>query len=198
MAKGGKSGGRGNPGNLIPMNRRSVEEVRKIAAKGGRNSGKTRRKQANFRKVLNQILTMQVPDDVMRQQLEALGLDPDMQTALNAAMVREALAGSVKAAEFVAKYSGQSANTERDDRQQDAQTDRTTAAANLDRAKEEALKKQTIKAEEAEEDSEETEDTFLAALMGTAAEDWKEAGETQEETPEEKEEKEAGEDEEEE
>jgi len=193
MAKGGKSGGRGNPGNLIPMNRRSVEEVRKIAAKGGRNSGKTRRKQANFRKVLNQILTMQVPDDVMKEQLEALGLDPDMQTALNAAMVREALAGSVKAAEFVAKYSGQSANTERDDRQQDAQTDRMKAAANLDRAKEEALKKQTIKAEEAEEDSDETEDTFLAALMGTAAQDWEEE---REEEPEE--EKEGGEDEEEE
>lgn len=184
MAKGGKSGGRGNPNNLIPMNRRSNEEVRKIAAKGGINSGKTRRKQANFRKVLNQILTMKVPDDVMRQQLEALGLDPDMQTALNAAMVREALAGSVKAAEYVARYSGQTAQTERDDRQQDAQTDRATAAANLDRAKEEALKKQVIKAEEAEEENDETEDTFLAALMGTAANDWeeeKEGGENEKE-----------------
>ena len=149
---------------------------------GGKASGAARRKKADFKKVLNQILTMQVPDDVMREQLEALGLDPDMQTALNAAMVREALSGSVKAAEYVAKYSGQSANTERDDRQQDAQTDRATAAANLDRAKEEALKKQVIKAEEAEEEAEENEDTFLTALMGTAAQDWEtESGEENEE-----------------
>ena len=180
MAKGGKSGGRGNPENLIPLNRRTNIEQRKIATMGGKASGAARRKKADFKKVLNQILTMKVPDDVMRQQLEALGLDPDMQTALNAAMVREALSGSVKAAEYVAKYSGQSTNTERDDRQQDAQTDRATAAANLDRAKEEALKKQVIKAEEAEEEAEENEDTFLTALMGTAADDWKEEGENEE------------------
>ena len=197
MAKGGKSGGRGNPANLIPLNRRTSIEQRKIATMGGKASGAARRKKADFKKVLNQILTMQVPDDVMREQLEALGLDPDMQTALNAAMVREALAGSVKAAEYVAKYSGQAATTERDDKQQDAQTDRATAAANLDRAKEEALKKQVIKAEEAEEENDETEDTFLAALMGTAGQDWEE--EREEEPEEEKEEaKEAGEDEEEE
>ena len=197
MAKGKGAGGYDGRANLIPMNRRSEIEQKRIATMGGKASGAARRKKADFKRVLNQILTMQVPDDVMKEQLEALGLDPDMQTALNAAMVREALAGSVKAAEFVAKYSGQSANTERDDRQQDAQTDRTTAAANLDRAKEEALKKQTIKAEEAEEDSDETEDTFLAALMGTAGQDWEE--EREEEPEEEKEEeKEAGEDEEEE
>ena len=117
---------------------------------------------------------MKVPDDVMREQLEALGLDPDMQTAMNAAMVREALAGSVKAAEYVAKYSGQAATTERDDKQQDAQTDRTQAAADLDRAKTEAVKAQVLKAQETEEEPEETEDSFLSALMGTAKGDWDE------------------------
>ncbi|MBQ9050574.1 MAG: hypothetical protein IJ126_08265 [Lachnospiraceae bacterium] len=173
MAKGKGAGGYDGRANLIPMNRRTEIEQKRIATMGGKASGAARRKKADFKKVLNQILTMKVPDDVMRQQLEALGLDPDMQTALNAAMVREALAGSVKAAEYVAKYSGQSAQTERDDRQQDAQTDRMKAAADLDRAKTEALKKQTIKAEEAEaEDDDSTEDTFLAALMGTASEDW--------------------------
>ena len=193
MAKGKWAGGYDGRANLIPMNRRTEIEQKRIATMGGKASGAARRKKADFKRVLNQILTMQVPDDVMRQQLEDLGLDPDMQTALNAAMIREALAGSVKAAEYVAKYSGQAATTERDDKQQDAQTDRMKAAADLDRAKEEALKKQVIKAEEAEEDSDETEDTFLAALMGTAAQDWKEE---REEEPEE--EKEAGEDEEEE
>ena len=184
MAKGKGAGGYDGRANLIPMNRRTEIEQKRIATMGGKASGAARRKKADFKKVLNQILTMQVPDDVMREQLEALGLDPDMQTALNAAMVREALAGSVKAAEYVAKYSGQAATTERDDRQQDAQTDRMKAAANLDRAKEEALKKQVIKAEEAEEENDETEDTFLAALMGTAGQDWeeeKEGGEENEE-----------------
>ena len=195
MAKGKGAGGYDGRANLIPMNRRTEIEQKRIATMGGKASGAARRKKADFKRVLNQILTMQVPDDVMKEQLEALGLDPDMQTALNAAMVREALAGSVKAAEYVAKYSGQAATTERDDKQQDAQTDRAQAAADLDRAKEEALKKQVIKAEEAEEENDETEDTFLAALMGTAGQDWEEE---REEEPEEKEEKEAGEDEEEE
>ena len=183
MAKGRDAGGYDGRANLIPMHRRSKNEVKEIAAKGGRNSGKTRRKQANFRKVLNQILTMKVPDDVMREQLEALGLDPDMQTALNAAMVREALSGSVKAAEYVARYSGQSANTERDDRQQDAQTDRMQAAADLDRAKAEAVKAQIIKAHETDEETDATtEDTFLSALIGTASQDWEEeSGEENEE-----------------
>jgi len=185
MAKGKGAGGYDGRANLIPMNRRSEIEQKRIATMGGKASGAARRKKADFKRVLNQILTMQVPDDIMKEQLEALGLDPDMQTALNAAMVREALAGSVKAAEYVAKYSGQSAQTERDDRQQDAQTDRMKAAADLDRAKEEALKKHTIKAEEAEEESDETEDTFLAALMGTAGQDWEE--EREEELEEEKE-----------
>ncbi len=182
MAKGKGAGGYDGRANLIPMNRRTEIEQKRIATMGGKASGAARRKKADFKKVLNQILTMQVPDDVMREQLEALGLDPDMQTALNAAMVREALAGSVKAAEYVAKYSGQAATTERDDKQQDAQTDRMKAAADLDRAKEEALKKQVIKAEEAEEENDETEDTFLAALMGTAGQDWEtESGEENEE-----------------
>ena len=183
MAKGRDAGGYDGRANLIPMSARSKNEAREMGRKGGINSGKARRKKADFRKVLNAILTMQVPDDVMRKQLEDLGLEGDMQTALNAAMVREALAGSVKAAEYVARYSGQTAQTERDDKQQDAQTDRMQAAADLDRAKTEALKKQTIKAEEAEtEDDDSTEDTFLSALMGTASQDWEEeSGEENEE-----------------
>lgn len=183
MAKGKGAGGYDGRANLIPMNRRSEIEQKRIQSMGGKASGAARRKKADFKKVLNQILTMQVPDDVMKQQLEALGLDPNMETALNAAMIREAIAGSVKAAEYVARYSGQAATTERDDRQQDAQTDRMKAAADLDRAKTEALKKQTIKAEEAEtEDDDSTEDTFLSALMGTASQDWEEeSGEENEE-----------------
>ena len=37
--KGGKSGGRGNPANLIPLNRRTSIEQRKIATMGGKASG---------------------------------------------------------------------------------------------------------------------------------------------------------------
>lgn len=150
MAKGRDAGGYDGRANLIPMNRRSKNEVKEIAAKGGRNSGKTRRRQANFRKVLNQILTMKVPDDVMRQQLEALGLEGDMQTALNAAMIREAIDGNVKAAEYVAKYSGQAASTERDDRSQDAEIRGKNATADVREQQAEALRRANAKAEAAE------------------------------------------------
>lgn len=174
MAKGKGAGGYDGRANLIPMNRRSKSEVREIAAKGGRNSGAARRKKADFRRVLNQILTMDIPDEETRKSLEALGLDGDMQTLLNSTMLKKALSGNVKAAEYIARYAGQSEQTPLDDWEQDARIDRTQAAADLDRAKTEAVKAQVLKAQETEEEPEETEDSFLSALMGTAKGDWDE------------------------
>ena len=181
MAKGRDAGGYDGRANLIPFDRRSEIDQKRIRSMGGKASGKARRQKADFRRVLNQILTMDIPDEETRKSLEALGLSGDMQTLLNSTMLKKALSGNVKAAEYVARYAGQSEQTPLDDWEQDARIDRTQAAADLDRAKTEALKKQTIKAEETEEDTAETENNFLSALMGTAANDWSESGEENEE-----------------
>ena len=168
MAKGKGAGGYDGRANLIPMSRRSKSEVKQIASKGGINSGKARRKKADFRRVLNQILTMQVPDDVIKQQLQDLGLEGDMQTALNAAMVREALAGNVKAAEYVAKYSGQAATTERDDRAQDADIRAKEAAAQVREEQAATLKREREKTKE-EKDIDDSASAMQAFFMSQMA-----------------------------
>ena len=168
MADRGKSGGYNGKANLIPMDRRSKEEAIELGRKGGQASGRARKKKADFRRVLNQILTMDVPDDVMRKQLQDLGLEGDMQTALNAAMVREALAGSVKAAEYVAKYSGQAATTEREDRAQDADIRAKEAAAQVREEQAATLKREREKTKE-EKDIDDSASAMQAFFMSQMA-----------------------------
>lgn len=168
MAKGKGAGGYDGRANLIPMNRRTEIEQKRIATAGGKASGAARRKKADFRRVLNQILTMQVPDDVIKQQLQDLGLEGDMQTALNAAMVREALAGSVKAAEYVAKYSGQAATTEREDRAQDADIRAKEAAAQVREEQAATLKREREKTKE-EKDIDDSASAMQAFFMSQMA-----------------------------
>lgn len=168
MAKGKGAGGYDGRANLIPMNRRTEIDQKRIATMGGKASGEARRKKADFRRVLNQILTMQVPDDVMRQQLQDLGLEGDMQTALNATMVRQALAGSVKAAEYVAKYSGQAATTEREDRAQDADIRAKEAAAQVREEQAATLKREREKTKE-EKDIDDSASAMQAFFMSQMA-----------------------------
>jgi hypothetical protein len=75
---------RGNPQNLIPTNKRSKEEVKKNAAKGGRKSGETRRK----RKAL-------------REELLALLSAGNTQKNISLALIDQALNGNVKAFETI-------------------------------------------------------------------------------------------------
>jgi len=75
---------RGNPQNLIPTNRRSKEEVRKNAAKGGRKSGETRR----ARKTL-------------REELLAMLATGNTQNQMTLALLDKALTGDTKAYEVV-------------------------------------------------------------------------------------------------
>ena len=105
--------------NLIPNSKRTPDELRKIASAGGKASGEARRKKANFRKTLNTLLTAEIDSPEWSPMLEALGLDSTLESAVNAAMIKEALSGNVKAFEVIAKYSGQSAQTEADDKEQE-------------------------------------------------------------------------------
>lgn len=52
----------GGEENLIPMSERSKDEVREIAAKGGVNSGKTRRKRKAMREQAELLLSMPFQD----------------------------------------------------------------------------------------------------------------------------------------
>lgn len=75
---------RGNPQNLVPTNKRSKEEARKISSNGGKKSGEVRRK----RKAL-------------REELLALLSAGNTQKNISLALIDQALNGNVKAFETI-------------------------------------------------------------------------------------------------
>lgn len=109
--------------NLIPLNRRTKEEQRKIQSQGGKASGESRRRKADFRKALNMLLTAEIDHPDWTPFLNSIGVDSTLEAAVNAAMVKEALMGNVKAYEAIAKYSGQSDKPDEDIRNRDADTE---------------------------------------------------------------------------
>lgn len=109
--------------NLIPLNRRTKEEQRKIQSQGGKASGESRRRKADFRKTLNMLLTAEIDHPDWTPFLDSIGVDSTLEAAVNAAMIKEALMGNVKAYEAIAKYSGQSDKPDEDIRNRDADTE---------------------------------------------------------------------------
>lgn len=103
-----------NNENLIPFSKRSVSEAREFGRKGGRASGKTRREKANFRKTLNQLLTTEIDHPEWTPTLESMGMDSTLESAVNAAMILEAMNGNVKAYDAIARYAGQCDKSESD------------------------------------------------------------------------------------
>ena len=102
-----------NEQNLIPFtSEQSREEAKKNGRKGGKASGEARRRKANFKKTLNMLLTLNIDNPEITPFLEAMGIDSTLESAINMAMIKEAMGGNVKAYEAVAKYSGQAAERE--------------------------------------------------------------------------------------
>ena len=111
---------------------RTPSERRELAIKAGKASGKARRRKADFRKTLNLLLTAEIDSEEWKPVLEALGVECTLESALNMAMIKEGLAGNVKAYEAVAKYSGQSQQTAADDEEQRIRTERAKRARDLE------------------------------------------------------------------
>lgn len=66
--------------DLIPQNRRTKEEQKEIARKGGIASGKARLKNKHGKELVRAILAMKEADPELRAELEALGINPDEMT----------------------------------------------------------------------------------------------------------------------
>lgn len=115
-----------NSENLKPV--RTKSEARERGRAGGKASGAARRRKADFRKTLNALLTAEIDSPEWNPLLESLGIDPTLEAAVNMAMIKEALAGNVKAYEAVARYAGQSGQTAADDEEQRIRTDRAKRA----------------------------------------------------------------------
>lgn len=102
---------------------RTPSERRELAKIAGKASGEARRKKADFRKTLNALLTAKIDNPEWTPILEAMGLESTLESAVNAAMIREALSGNVKAYEAIARYSGQSPEPEENIRNREADTE---------------------------------------------------------------------------
>ena len=88
-------------------NNRTPNERRELARRAGEASGEARRKKANFRKTLNLLLTAKIDNKEWTPFLESIGLDSTLENAINAAVIKRALDGNVKAYEAVARFAGQ-------------------------------------------------------------------------------------------
>ena len=106
---------------------RTPSERRELAKIAGKASGEARRKKADFRKALNALLTAKIDNPEWTPILEAMGLESTLESAVNAAMIREALTGNVKAYEAIARYSGQSEKSDTDLEEQRAHTEHLRA-----------------------------------------------------------------------
>lgn len=105
------------------FDKRTTDELRVISSKGGKASGEARRRKADFRKMLNILLTAEIDNEEWKPILEALGVECTLESALLMAQIKEALAGNTKAATFVAKYSGQSPEPDENRRNREADTE---------------------------------------------------------------------------
>lgn len=109
------------------FDKRTTNELREISSKGGKKSGETRRRKANFRKTLNKLLTAEIDNEEWKPVLEALGVECTLETAMLAAQIKAAMNGDTKAAYFVAQYAGQNGQTSADDKEQRYRTERMAA-----------------------------------------------------------------------
>lgn len=104
-----------NEQNLKPFTSDQSREKAKInGAKGGVASGVAKRKKASLKKAIESIFGLKV-DSATAAQLSKLGVDEDDQTVQTAVVVAQAvkaMRGDTKAADFLAKYSGDNPQVE--------------------------------------------------------------------------------------
>lgn len=151
--------------NLIPQNKRTKEEQREIARKGGIASGQARRRKANLKKALHTILVSDVSSKQLAETLEGLGYDRTNESAMALAMVQKAIKGDTRAFEQVARL----VETEKDTHDIAEQKERTKLLTA--QVKEKELELKQTEAELKGEDSV-ADDGFIEALNGEAADLW--------------------------
>ncbi len=101
--KGGQKLPRDGTKNLTPMNKRTKEEQKKIASKGGKASGVARRRKADLKKAMETLLTLDITDSNIKKQLEDMGMDGSNEALLAFATFQQAINGNQKATENIIK-----------------------------------------------------------------------------------------------
>ena len=72
-----------NEQNLKPLNKRTKTEQREIAKKGGKASGKSRRKKKYIKEQLETLLLLDLTDTTLTNNMRRLGIEEDDMTIQN-------------------------------------------------------------------------------------------------------------------
>ena len=89
-----------NEQNLIPFSERTKEEAREYGAKGGRNSGVTRRRKRTLKQAVELAMSLPVSDPKIKAKLKKMGFDADdadNQMAVIVGLMGRAMKGDPKA-----------------------------------------------------------------------------------------------------
>lgn len=117
-----------NNENLIPFDRRTESEQRKIQSAGGRASGAARRRKASMRETMNRLLTMQAEVPGLSDILRSDGGESTYEEIISMAMIIKASQGDVAAYNAIKATVGQTDRTEADLEEQRIRTDRARRA----------------------------------------------------------------------
>lgn len=107
-----------NEKNLIPNSERTPEELREIAAAGGRASGAARRRKKSLKEAADLYLSLPVTDRRVWNKLARDGVEPDdvdNQMAVVAGLTMRAIKGDSKAAKVLFDLLGDNGNTDSQD-----------------------------------------------------------------------------------
>jgi hypothetical protein len=117
---------RGNLANLTPFTSETAREA-------GKKAYKKRKQMADFKRTLAQLLTAEIDSPEWTPFLKSIGLPSTLETVINAALIKKAMSGDVRAYEVIAKYSGQIGKTEMDVEEQKARTDAVKSKLSQDK-----------------------------------------------------------------
>lgn len=97
--------------NLIPLNKRTKDEVREIARKGGINSGKTRKAKKNTAELVNLMLNSALSAENKKKVTKIAKIDSEDMTVnalMTAGMIKSAICGNPKAFEILQTWNDKS------------------------------------------------------------------------------------------
>lgn len=99
--------------NLVPLNKRTKSEQRKIQSMGGIASGEARRRQRTLREIAMAVHTAPINTEIpgVKERLAMVGLDPERESnsaLLVSALFAQAAQGDIKAFEKWAELVGES------------------------------------------------------------------------------------------
>ena len=100
-----------NDKNLIPFNQRTESEQREIARQGGIKSGEVRREQKTYREMAKAMLSAQITDSKILEEMEKYGIEEtDLKAYTLLGMIKASGSGSHNAFDRLMELIGEKEN----------------------------------------------------------------------------------------